>query len=37
MDLITGGPYTLKKYQPQLAFEHDFAAATTERPVVIHE
>src|SRR5436190_23704887 len=28
----SSGPYTLKEYYPQRAFDRDFRAATTERP-----
>jgi perosamine synthetase len=33
----TSGPYPLKEYQAQQASDRDSSAATTERPVVIHE
>jgi hypothetical protein len=33
----SSGPHRLKKYQSQQGFENDFSAATTERPVVVHE
>jgi hypothetical protein len=33
----SSGPYRLKEYQSQPASDHDSPAATTERPVVIHE
>src|SRR5262245_10778936 len=33
----SSGPYRLKKYQSQPASDRDSSAATTERPVAIHE
>ena len=33
----SSGPHRLKEYQSQQGFESDFSAATTERPVVVHE
>ena len=33
----SSGPHRLKKYQSQQGFESDLSAATTERPVVVHE
>jgi Gluconate 2-dehydrogenase subunit 3 len=34
---ISSGPHRLREYESQQAFESDFSAATTERPVEIHE
>jgi hypothetical protein len=33
----SSGPHRLNEYQSQQGFESDFSAATTERPVVVHE